>query len=188
MPQERVLLVDSRDNVIGEAPKLQAHREGKLHRAISVFLFDHEGRILLQRRAAGKYHSAGLWSNACCTHPRPGESTWVAALRRLREEMGIESDLHFRFSFLYRAELDGGLIEHEVDHVFTGVTSSEPLPDPVEVSDWRWIESDELIAELAAKPDNFTAWFPLALERVLGAGRDEARSRPDGVAPTGGRG
>src|SRR5688500_18881082 len=102
MEEESVLLVDPRDNIIGEAPKLQAHREGKLHRAISVFLFDPDGRILLQRRAEGKYHSAGLWSNACCTHPRAGETTHAAAQRRLGEEMGIDGDLDFQFSFLYR--------------------------------------------------------------------------------------
>ena len=166
MEEELVLLVDAHDNVIGEAPKLQAHRDGVLHRAISVFIFDRDGRILLQQRAAGKYHSAGLWSNASCTHPRPGEEAIDAARRRLQEEMGIDADLDFRFSFLYRAELDSGLTEHEVDHVFTGTTTEEPRPDPAEVGAWRWVEPDDLARELASSPDHFSAWFPLALSRL----------------------
>lgn len=172
MEEELVLLVDARDNVIGEAPKLQAHRDGSLHRAISVFIFDTDGRILLQRRAAGKYHSAGLWSNASCTHPRPGEAPLDAAHRRLREEMGMEANLDFRFSFLYRAELDAGLIEHELDHVFTGVAAGDPQPDPAEVSAWRWVAPDELTAELASEPNTFTAWLPLAFGRLLASRSD----------------
>lgn len=176
MEEEIVLLVDSHDNVIGEAPKMQAHRDGSLHRAISVFLFDEEGRILLQRRAAGKYHSAGLWSNASCTHPRPGEAPADAARRRLREEMGMEADLEFRGTFVYRAELDSSLIEHELDHLFTGRASSEPQPAPEEVSEWRWVHPEELATELAATPERFTAWFPIAYDYLLVAADDQVAS------------
>jgi isopentenyl-diphosphate delta-isomerase len=185
MQEELVLLVDADDNPIGETPKLQAHQEGRLHRAVSAFVFDPSGRMLLQRRAAGKYHSAGLWSNACCTHPRPGETTLAAANRRLEEEMGLSCDLRFRFTFLYRAELDSGLVEHELDHVFTGVTSGEPRPDPAEVSDWRWVAVGELVEEVAAQPDRFTAWFPLALERVLAVPSMEEEPVSDPNPPRG---
>ncbi|HUE96025.1 MAG TPA: isopentenyl-diphosphate Delta-isomerase [Longimicrobiaceae bacterium] len=165
--EEKVVLVDDRDNVVGSAPKLQAHREGSLHRAISVFLFSPAGEMLLQRRAAGKYHSAGLWTNACCSHPRLGEKPHQAAVRRLEEEMGLACPLSHVFSFIYRAALDGGLIEHELDHVFVGVVEADPDPDPAEVDAWRWIDLGALERELALAPETFTAWFPIALRQVL---------------------
>lgn len=182
MQEELVVLVDTLDNPIGEAPKLQVHRDGRLHRAVSVFVFDPTGRMLLQRRADGKYHSAGLWSNASCTHPRAGETELAAATRRLQEEMGLECELDFSFSFLYRAELDGGLIEHELDHVFSGVTTSDPRPDPTEVSDWRWVEVPELLREVGTHPRRFTAWFPEALERVLIERAERATGDPNAQA------
>lgn len=167
MQEEMVVLVDSQDEVVGEAPKLRAHQEGRLHRAISVLLFNEAGETLLQRRAAAKYHSAGLWSNTCCSHPRPGESPHDAAVRRLHEEMGMECPLRHSFSFIYKAHLAGGLTEHELDHVYTGVATFDPHPDPAEVDSWRWVALDDLLIEVDDRPARFTAWFPLVLEKLL---------------------
>lgn len=164
--EELVILVDPDDHEIGTREKLAAHRRGELHRAVSAFVLDFAGRHLLQRRASGKYHSAGLWSNACCGHPRPGESTAAAIERRLQEEMGISPGLQASFVFTYRAELDNGLVEHEVDHIFTGTFEGVPAPDPAEVSEWRWVAADALAAEVALAPQNFTAWFRLFLPEV----------------------
>lgn len=163
---ERVILVDHFDFELGHAPKLEVHRSGDLHRAFSVFVRDEMGRLLLQRRAAGKYHSPGLWSNSCCGHPRPGESTGDAARRRLYEEMGIDCELALLSSFIYKAQLEGGLIEHELDHVLIGMTSTDPTPDGSEVGEWRWISVEELQAWLAADPAAFSAWFPMAFEAL----------------------
>jgi isopentenyl-diphosphate Delta-isomerase len=167
MNEERVVLVDTADNEVGTAPKLQAHRTGDLHRAISVFVFDSGGRMLLQRRADGKYHSGGLWSNTCCSHPRPGEPVATAARRRLHEEMGLDCELEPAFTFVYRADLDGGLTEHELDHVFVGTTDDSPEPDPDEVGGWRWIEPGEITREMESDPERFTAWFPIAFRELL---------------------
>jgi isopentenyl-diphosphate Delta-isomerase len=166
MREERVVLVDSDDNYLGTAEKLHAHRAGLLHRAISVFLLNPAGEVLMQRRAAGKYHSAGLWSNTCCSHPRPGETPQAAAERRLMEEMGIACELRPVFSFLYRAELDPELTEHELDHVFLGTTATDPTPDPDEVGEWRWVAMGAIERDLATAPDQFTAWFPIAWNRL----------------------
>ena len=161
-----VTLVDHDDREVGTEEKLRAHERGLLHRAVSAFLVDSEGRHLLQRRALGKYHSEGLWSNACCSHPFPGESTPDAVARRLREEMGVTVPLIPLLRYTYRAELDNGLIEHEIDHVFIGRFTGVPTPDPAEVSEWRWIAPDALDAEIALAPGNFTAWFRLLLPEV----------------------
>ena len=163
---DQVILVDADDRATGTEEKLAAHQQGLLHRAVSAFLFDSEGRQLLQRRAEGKYHSAGLWSNACCSHPFPGESAADAVSRRLHEEMGISTPLTPLLRFTYRAELENGLIEHEIDHVFVGRFDGVPTPDPVEVSEWRWIGSDALDAEVALAPGSFTAWFRMLLPEV----------------------
>jgi isopentenyl-diphosphate Delta-isomerase len=165
--EEMVVLVDPDDNPVGTAPKLQAHLDGRLHRAISVFVFNDRGEMLLQRRAESKYHSGGLWSNTCCSHPRPGEETIAAAGRRLREEMGFQTPLEAAFTFLYRAELEAGLVENELDHVFVGTTDAEPVPDPREVDAWRWIGPADLRRELAESPETFTAWFPIAAGLLL---------------------
>lgn len=162
---DRVLLVDEQDREVGTEDKLVAHQLGALHRAFSAFVFDGAARALLQRRAAGKYHSAGLWSNACCSHPRPGETPAGAAHRRLQEEMGFDCPLAHAFTFLYRAQLDHGLTEHELDHVFVGThqdTLGAVRPDSAEVSAWRWATTDEIEAELAATPQRFTVWFRIA--------------------------
>jgi isopentenyl-diphosphate delta-isomerase len=165
---EQVVLVDEHDQTIGSLEKMAAHREPLLHRAFSIFVFSSSGLLLLQRRAAGKYHSAGLWSNTCCGHPRPGEGTVDAARRRLVEEMGIDCALVAASTFVYRAELGGGLIEHEFDHVFLGVHDGPPRPAPIEVSAWRWIDAGSLQQELRIRPLSFTAWFPPALDHVRG--------------------
>ena len=170
-PEERVILVDALDREIGSEEKLRAHRAGVLHRAFSVFVFDDEDRVLLQRRAASKYHSGGLWSNTCCGHPRPGEATAAAARRRLREEMGIDCVLEERFAFTYRAELPAGLVEHELDHVFTARFHGDVAPDPAEVEAWKWTPMRELEAECATHPDRFTAWLPIALGEMAGRPR-----------------
>ncbi|GMQ83231.1 MAG: isopentenyl-diphosphate Delta-isomerase [Rhodothermia bacterium] len=172
---EEVILVDSDDRELGSAEKLRAHQEGLLHRAFSVFIFDSDGRMLIQRRAFAKYHSGGLYTNACCSHPRPGELTIDAAHRRLREEMGFDCELDWAFSFLYEAEFENGLVESEYDHVFLGEYKGEVFPDKDEVADWRWIEPTELRRWLGEKPVEFTPWFKLSLERVLSEPRSPRR-------------
>jgi isopentenyl-diphosphate delta-isomerase len=163
---ERVVLVDAEDRELGTAAKLDAHRSGSLHRAFSVFVFDRNGRLLLQQRALSKYHSGGLWANACCSHPRPGEAVLEAARRRLREELGVSCTLEPVFGFVYRASLDNGLIEHEYDHVLVGRFEGTPEPDPREVADWRWAEPAELAADLAANPGRYAAWLPPAFAEL----------------------
>jgi isopentenyl-diphosphate delta-isomerase len=163
---ERVILVDADDHEIGTAPKLEAHQSGQLHRAFSVFIRNSSGEILLQRRADGKYHSSGLWTNTCCGHPRPGETTSNAAQRRLAEEMGIAPSLTESGHFLYQADLDRGLIEHEIDHVFTGVFNGSPVPDSREVSEWKWISVPALRDWVSRDPGAFTAWFSRALDKI----------------------
>jgi len=162
--EERVVLVDEEDRPRGTSEKLEAHRSGELHRAFSVLLFNRRGELLLQRRALGKYHSGGLWTNTCCGHPRPGEITTAAARRRLGEEMGIDCELVPLFSFIYRADLDGGLTEHELDHVLVGRWDADPLPDPEEAEDWRWVPFETLRSEVEARPELFTFWFRRILE------------------------
>lgn len=164
--EESVVLVDPEDNEVGSMGKLQAHVEGKLHRAFSVFLFDAQGRLLVQRRAAGKYHSAGLWTNTCCSHPRPGEHVPEAARRRLREEMGIDTPLVHRFSFIYKAEFENGLIEHELDHVFFGEWDGPVRPNPEEADAAAYMSIEELNADLSAHPERYTAWLRICWERV----------------------
>jgi len=169
---ELVVLVDRLDTPIGVAPKLAAHRDGLLHRAVSVLLFDDTGRVLLQRRAAGKYHSPLLWSNTCCGHPRPNESPHEAARRRLREEMGIASCwLQSAGWFVYRADVRRALVEFEVDHVYLGRWSGTPHPDPREVASWRWSTLDELAHDLAISPRRHTVWLPKVLAHLGGAAR-----------------
>lgn len=164
MAVEQLILVDAHDRELGVKEKIEAHIEGALHRAFSIFVFDSEKRLLLQKRANSKYHSGGLWSNTACGHPRPGETTLEAARRRLREEMGFDCDLCEAFEFLYRVELDGALIEHEYDHVFFGAHEGVPAPDPSEVEDWRWVTMEELRLQLTEEPERFSYWLKAAVE------------------------
>jgi isopentenyl-diphosphate delta-isomerase len=157
---DTLVLVDDADREVGLAPKMEVHRRGLKHRALSVFVRDLKGRMLLQQRAAGKYHSEGLWANACCSHPRPGESNESAASRRLMEEMGIDCDLTELFVARYRAEVSNELTEDEVVHVFGGQLENRAVaPDYDEVSDWKWMRYDELKADLAAHPGRYSIWL-----------------------------
>ncbi len=165
--EELVVLVDEQDKEVGTMEKLEAHREGRLHRAISVFVFNNKRELLLQRRASGKYHSPGLWTNTCCTHPRPGESPRDAAQRRLEEEMQLTCKLHRKFSFIYKAALDNGLTEHEFDYVFVGHTDAKPKPDADEVGEWRYMNVDELDKALKANPAQFTEWFKICYDQYF---------------------
>lgn len=166
---EVVVLVDEHDREVGQAPKLQAHERGLLHRAFSVFVLNGRGEVLLQRRADGKYHSGGLWTNTACGHPRPGEPAAAAARRRLREEMGFECALVPAGSFVYRARV-GGLVEHEVDHLFHGQYDAAPHPDPAEVGAWRWMRVETALADAREHPEHYTPWFALALAALIDAG------------------
>ncbi|HSU14337.1 isopentenyl-diphosphate Delta-isomerase [Longimicrobium sp.] len=165
--RETVVLVDEHDREVGLAPKLDAHVSGALHRAFSVFVLNARGEVLLQRRADGKYHCGGLWTNTCCGHPRPGEPVAAAARRRLREEMGFDCVLASAGAFVYRADVGGGLREHEYDHVFIGRHDLAPAPDAEEASDWRWQSPDSALAEAEAHPERFTPWFALALRKLI---------------------
>ncbi len=170
MIMEEVVLVDRQDNPLGTMEKMEAHRKALLHRAFSVFIFNRKGEMLLQRRAPNKYHSPGLWTNACCSHPRPGEDTGEAAKRRLKEELGFTTDLEKSFDFIYRSEFDNGLTEFEFDHVFTGTYDETIHPNPEEVSDQCFQTLDQVRTGLASHPDNYTAWFhvafPLLIEKM----------------------
>lgn len=159
MAKEYVILVDDGDREIGRAEKLDAHRKGALHRAFSVVIWNDDGRMLLQRRADGKYHSAGLWSNACCGHPRPGEDVTAAAERRLREEMGLACALMPLGTIRYRADFDNGLSEHEIVHIYRGTSSGPVTANPDEVSSHVWLTVDEIRADVIHNPDSYSVWF-----------------------------
>lgn len=165
---ESLILVTVDDKEIGTLGKEAVHREGLLHRAFSVFLYDGE-RMLLQKRAEGKYHSGGLWTNACCSHPRAGEELEEAVHRRLMLECGLDTEVRELFSFTYRTKFADDLCEYEYDHVFLGTYDSK-LPvrlDPEEASDYRWVALSDLKQELLLKPDTFTSWFLIAVSKVL---------------------
>lgn len=161
-----VVLVNEQDEAIGTMEKMEAHRKPHLHRAFSIFLFDNKGRMLLQQRALKKYHSGGLWTNACCSHPYPGEAVEQAAARRLKEELGIETPLTRAFAFTYLAEFDNGLVEHEFDHVFTGTYAGHLEPNPDEVANYCYKSLDDLKEEVASHPHLFTPWFKIALPKL----------------------
>lgn len=164
---EKVILVDEQDREIGTEEKLQAHLSGKLHRAISIFIFNGRGEMLLQRRAWGKYHSAGLWSNTCCSHPRPGEGALEAAERRLFEEMGMSCCLEKVSELVYRAPLENGLTEHEFDHIFVGHCNDDPKLNLEEACDWKWIDMASLEEDVQSFPQKYTYWFKEILEKNL---------------------
>jgi isopentenyl-diphosphate delta-isomerase len=166
MNVEYVVLVDEQDREVGAMEKLQAHLEAKLHRAISVFVFNENKQMLLQKRAEGKYHSAGLWTNTCCSHPKPGEKTMDAAKRRLQEEMGMHCDMKYAFNFTYLAKLEHNLSEHEFDHVFFAFSNEMPKPDPGEVAEYKYLSLPEIETQLQQNPGQFTVWFALIFDRV----------------------
>ncbi len=163
MVPDLVTLVDRDDNVVGAEEKIRAHREGKLHRAFSVFVFDEGRRLLIQRRATGKYHSGGLWSNTCCGHPRPGESADGAAERRLTEEMGFVCDLRPAFRTIYEMSVADSMIEHELNQVFIGWFNGSPSPDTREVEACRWMDLAQLRDSIDASPERYTPWLRLLL-------------------------
>lgn len=164
---EEVILVDEENKVLGSLEKMEAHQKALLHRAFSVFVFNSKDECLLQRRAISKYHSAGLWTNTCCSHPKPGEDTRAAAMRRLKEEMGFETPLREIFQFTYKAGFDNGLTEHEFDHVFIGKYEGEIIPDPGEVVEHEYWPMEKIRVHLESNPDEFTVWFRIAFPKVL---------------------
>ncbi|MEG0188808.1 isopentenyl-diphosphate Delta-isomerase [Algoriella sp.] len=165
--KEFVVLVDQDDQKLGLMEKQQAHVAGLLHRAFSVFVFNSNGELMIQQRAASKYHSPTLWTNTCCSHPRDNETYEQAAHRRLQEEMGFDCDLEFKFSFIYKAHLDNNLTEHELDHVFIGTFDEEPQLNPDEVMAYRWVDLMDLKKDIEKNPQNYTAWFKIIFENYV---------------------
>ena len=166
MTEPLLILVDEQDNMIGTLAKLEVHRRALLHRAVSVFIINSKGEWMLQRRALNKYHSSGLWTNTCCSHPYPYETCPEAAKRRLWEEMGLQCELQEVFSFIYKEQVDNNLTEHEYDHVFIGITDDIPVPDKHEVIDWRALTFSDLETEIKHNPAFFTVWFRQIYQRV----------------------
>ncbi|WP_298440370.1 isopentenyl-diphosphate Delta-isomerase [uncultured Ferrimonas sp.] len=166
MQEEHVVVVDEQGVVLGTEEKMAAHRLGLLHRAFSVFIFNDQHQLMLQQRALHKYHSGGLWTNTCCSHPRLHESYADGAQRRLFEEMGFHSEMKPVFEFIYRAELDKGMIEHELDHVFFGYSNTTPQLNPEEAAAYRYVSLDVLDDEMKNQPEQYTEWFKIAYAQV----------------------
>ena len=164
---EKVILVDKLDNSVGEMEKQEAHVKGALHRAFSIFIFNDKEEILLHQRAHHKYHSGGLWTNTCCSHPRPGENTLDAANRRLMEEMGMSCTLTEQFSFIYKVKLDNDLFEHELDHVFFGKSNEKPVLNIDEVADYKYLSIKAIQQDLIHSPQRYTAWFKICFDEVV---------------------
>jgi isopentenyl-diphosphate delta-isomerase len=162
--EDRVILVDENDREIGTEEKLETHRRGLLHRAFSLFVFDPNGRLLLQKRAAGKYHSGGLWANTCCSHPLPGETIEDAVHRKLKSEMGFDCEIRALFQFIYKVQFQSGLYEHELDHVFAGRFDGRPVPNPQEAQDWKWIAMRDLRDDLTQNPGSYVHWLKLCVD------------------------
>lgn len=163
---EQVILVNEADQEIGFMEKMEAHEKAVLHRAFSVFILNDAGEMLLQQRASNKYHSANLWTNTCCSHPKPGELTKSAAHRRLQEEMGFDTPLEKAFDFVYKAPFDNGLTEYEFDHVFIGRYQGNIQPNPLEVKDYAFRTFENINQQIATKPTEFTSWFLIAFPKV----------------------
>ena len=163
---EQVILVNEADQEIGFMEKMEAHEKAVLHRAFSVFILNDAGEMLLQQRASNKYHSANLWTNTCCSHPKPGELTKSAAHRRLQEEMGFDTPLEKAFDFIYKAPFDNGLTEYEFDHVFIGNYQGNIQPNPLEVKDYAFRTFENINQQIATKPMEFTSWFLIAFPKV----------------------
>ena len=164
---EHVILVDEKDVETGSMEKMEAHEKALLHRAFSIFIFNSAGEMLLQQRAVHKYHSAGLWTNSCCSHPRPGEDTHAAASRRLQEEMGFVAPIKKVFDFMYQTAFANGLAEHEFDHVFIGYHDGKIDPDPQEVSNHAFWPMGKIAEQIQNQPDLFTVWFRIAFPKVM---------------------
>ena len=167
MNSEKVILVDSEDNAIGEMEKLEAHKKALLHRAVSVFIFNLKKELLLQRRALAKYHSSGLWTNTFCTHPYPKETNKEVVVRRLKEEMGIATHVLEIFDFIYKEKVNNELTEYEFDHVFVGITDDTPIPDPSEVYDFRYMDMSEVESHVKYSREDYTVWFRKIFKRVF---------------------
>lgn len=163
---QQVILVNEQDEELGLMEKIEAHEKALLHRAFSVFIFNHKGEMLLQQRALNKYHSGGLWTNACCSHPKPGEDTMAAARRRLHEELGFNTSLEKIFHFTYKAAFDNGLTEHEFDHVFIGYYEGGMQPDENEVAGVCYRSMDDIRASLITEPEQYTVWFRIAFGKI----------------------
>ncbi len=164
---EEVILVTEQDEPIGSMEKMEAHRKGALHRAFSTFIVNDRNEMLLQQRAKTKYHSAGLWTNACCSHPRPNEETEAAAIRRLHEELGFTAPLTKIFDFHYNAAFDNGLTEHEYDHVYLGRYTGKIIPNPNEVQDYCYKKMEDIADSIRSHPHKYTTWFCLAFPKVM---------------------
>jgi len=165
MIEEQVILVDEQDQKIGLMPKMEAHEKALLHRAFSVFIMNNKGELMLQQRAAEKYHSPLLWANTCCSHQRDGESNLEAGKRRLQEEMGFVTDLKEVFSFIYKAPFDNGLTEHELDHVMLGSYNEDPQINKEEVESYKWMTPSAVKEDISSKPEIYTAWFKIIFEK-----------------------
>src|SRR5215203_2107441 len=166
MKNDQVVLVNENDEQIGVMEKMEAHQKGLLHRAFSVFIFDSKGRMLLQQRAGEKYHGAYLWTNACCSHPFPNDDVKEAAQRRLQEELGFTTELHETFSFIYKAQVENNLVEHEFDHVFAGQYENTILPNPHEVAAFYYDSMNQIQREMEIDPGKFTTWFKIAFPEI----------------------
>ena len=165
MVEEQVILVNEYDEQIGLMPKMEAHEKAVLHRAFSVFVFNTKNELMLQQRAAHKYHSPLLWTNTCCSHQRDGESNIEAGTRRLKEEMGFTTDLKETTSFIYKAPFDNGLTEHELDHIMLGYYENEPIINKQEVEDWKWMPLEDVKHDINVHPEQYTAWFKIIFEK-----------------------
>ena len=162
---EHVILVDKDDNQLGLMEKIEAHEKALLHRAFSVFILNKKNQLLLQQRASHKYHSPGLWTNTCCSHPRDCEDILAAGERRLFEEMGIKSNLFHLLTFIYKAKFDNGLTEHELDHVLIGKFDGDPIINKNEVSNWKWVDLEEIRQDISENPTDYTVWFKIIFEK-----------------------
>lgn len=161
MIEEQVILVNKQDEQIGLMPKMEAHKKGVLHRAFSVFIFNSKNELMLQQRAAHKYHSPLLWTNTCCSHQRDGETNIEAGTRRLSEEMGFKTVLKEVTSFIYKAPFDNGLTEHEFDHVMTGFYEMNPVINKEEVEAWKWMPVEAVKSDIESNPEIYTTWFKI---------------------------
>ena len=165
MNEEQVILVNENDEQIGLMPKMEAHEKAVLHRAFSVFIFNSNNELMLQQRAANKYHSPLLWTNTCCSHQRDGETNIEAGTRRLQEEMGFTTSLKETTSFIYKAPFDNGLTEHELDHIMVGYYEQAPVINPDEVENWKWMPLEDVRTEISVQPELYTAWFKIIFEK-----------------------